>query len=279
MRSMPPDEPRTAPASQMASGAAHVIVTRPARQAQGLCRMIEQAGGVAHLVPTLEIAPPGDPEAAARAVARLSSYDLAVFVSANAVHSVCTLLDGRPWPERTRIAVVGRASADALARHGLPADIVPGRSFDSEGLLAEDALRDAHGLRVIVFRGDGGRELLADTLRERGAQVDCVEVYRRRLPVEAAASLARIAEGAGADAIMVTSNQGLLNLHAAAGDRLHDWLLSRQLVVIAQRTADLASELGFHHHARIAAEASDAGLMEALRDWVATRSSGGTWDG
>ena len=243
---------------------AHVLVTRPAHQAQALCRMIEEAGGHASSLPTIEIAEPADPGAAAAAVAALDRFDIALFVSANAVERVQALMQGRPWPAGTRIAAVGRGSAEALERRGLRVDIQPARDFRSEGLLTEDALRDPRGLRVIIFRGDGGRELLADTLRARGAQVDYAEVYRRRLPAGAADELARLAAGPEVDAVVVTSNEGLRNLHAAAGEALRAWLLSRRLVVISERAAALAAELGFEHPARIATEASDAGLMEAL---------------
>ncbi len=242
----------------------HVLVTRPAHQADPLCRLIEAAGGRATALPTIEIAPPADPDAAAALLARLHEFDLAVFVSANAVHSVHALMQERPWPADTRIAAVGRGSAAALARHGWRADVQPARDFTSEGLLAEAALHDPDGLRVLILRGDGGRELLTDTLRARGAEVTHAEVYRRLLPAGAAAALAQAADAVPAvDTIVVSSNEGLLNLHTAAG-ALRGWLLSRRLVVISTRAAALAATLGFERPACIAAEASDQGLFAAI---------------
>lgn len=263
-----------AEAAQPLAGA-RVLVTRPAHQAQALCRMIEQAGGEAQALPSIEIAPPADARAAAAMVARVHEFDLAVFVSPNAVHSVRALMQDRPWPSGTRIAAVGRGSAEALEHCGLHTDILPAGAFNSEGLLAEEALRDARGLRVLIFRGDGGRELITDTLRERGAEVSHAEVYRRALPAEAAAALARIAAGPVLDAVIVTSNQGLLNLYEMAGETLRPWLLSQRLVVIGDRAAALARELGFMHEACVAREASDAGLMEALRRGLAARGKTG----
>jgi uroporphyrinogen-III synthase len=240
-----------------------VLVTRPAHQAQNLCHMISSAGGTPLSLPIIEIAPPRDPRLAAGTIDRLHEFDLAVFVSRNAIDRVLDAMGDRPWPAATRIAVVGRGSADALMRHGLRAHIKPAGEFSSEGLLAEDALRDARGLRVVIFRGDGGRELIAGTLRSRGATVTETEVYRRELPPDAAGRLAEFAADE-VHAVVVTSNQGLLNLREAAGEELTDWLLSRRLVVISRRAAELARSLGFQRPAEVAAEASDAGLFAIL---------------
>jgi uroporphyrinogen-III synthase len=243
----------------------HVLVTRPAHQAGALCGLIEAAGGRVTALPTIEIAPPADPAPADALLARLHEFDLAVFVSANAVHSVHALLRGRPWPPSTRIAAVGRGSAAALACHGWRVDVQPAREFTSEGLLAESALRDPRGWRVLILRGDGGRELLADTLRARGAEVVHAEVYRRILPAGTGAALARVAGAEPAvDTVVASSNEGLLNLYMASGEALRAWLLSRDLVVIGTRAAALAATLGFERPARIAAEASDDGLFAAL---------------
>jgi uroporphyrinogen-III synthase len=241
-----------------------VLVTRPAHQARNLCRMIAEAGGEPLSLPIIEIVPPRDPRLAVGIIDRIQDFDLAVFVSRNAIDYVLDAMGERPWPAGTRIAVVGRGSAEALRSHGLKPDIRPASDFSSEGLLAEDALRDARGLRVVIFRGNGGRDLIASTLRARGATVTETEVYRRELPEDAGQRLAELASSGEIDAIIVTSNQGLLNLREAAGDGLADWLLKRRLVVISQRAAELAQTMGFERPAEVAAEASDAGLLATL---------------
>lgn len=246
----------------------HVLVTRPAHQAHNLCALIEQAGGQASLLPVIEIAAPGEPQAVEDLIERLERFDIAIFVSSNAVHRACALVAGRGgWPATLRFAVVGQGSAAALAEHGLRADIHPLHDYNSEGLLALDELQRVAGRRVIIFRGEGGRELLADTLRARGAEVAYAEVYRRTLPPAGRAALQRLAATQPIDAIVVTSNDGLHNLWLLAGDEQRAWLRERQLVVISDRAVRLADELGFHRPARRAAEASDEGLLEAIRRW------------
>jgi uroporphyrinogen-III synthase len=245
----------------------HVLVTRPAQQARTLCALIEGAGGRAHVMPVIEIAGPRDPQALAELLAQLDRFDIAVFISSNAVHRACAALAERGWPASVRLAAVGRGSAAALAEHGLHAHIRPPRDFSSEGLLALDELQHVAGLRVIIFRGEDGRELLADTLRARGAEVSYAEVYRRVLPPQGYAELQRIATTQYIDTIVVSSNEGLHNLYLLAGEAQRRWLLERQLIVISGRMARLAGELGFRHPARVAAEASDDGLLAAILQW------------
>lgn len=255
----------TDPAAGLAG--CYVLVTRPAQQAHELCALIEGAGGRAQLLPVIEIAPPRDPQVLADLLAQLDRFDIAIFISSNAVHRACAALAGCVWPAALRLAAVGRGSAAALAEHGLRAHLLPPHDFSSEGLLALDELQRVAGLRVIIFRGGGGRELLADTLRARGAEVVYAEVYRRVLPPAGQDELRRLAAAQDIDTIVVSSNEGLHNLYQLAGEAPRRWLLERQLIVISERTARLACELGFRHPARVAAEASDAGLLAAIRQW------------
>ena len=151
---------------------AGVLVTRARDQAGPLVAAVEEAGGAAWLLPALEIAPLAGPEAGGEAP------DLAVFVSPNAVRCGARFLS----LTGCRYAAIGPATAEALSQAGRPPDLTPAGGYDSESLLAADELADMSGRRVLIVRGRGGRELLADTLRERGAAVDYAEVYERRLP-------------------------------------------------------------------------------------------------
>jgi len=160
-----------------------VVVTRPEAQAERLCKDLADRGSEVLRYPALRIAPPLDLSALRRALERLARYQLAVFVSTNAVAAVLAELGmSVRWPESVAIAAIGERTAQALSAAGLPPRIVPSVNFDSETLLAEPSLQQMQGQHVIIFRGSGGRDLIAKTLRARGAEVDYAECYRRLGP-------------------------------------------------------------------------------------------------
>lgn len=240
-----------------------VLVTRPAHQAASLAAMIREAGGRPILFPVLEILDTARPQALEEAIARLDGYQLAVFVSPNAVsRAMACILARRGWPAGLRAATVGKASAAELRRHGVASVIVPEGRFDSEALLGLPALNDIAGCRVVVFRGDGGRELLGDTLRARGAQVDYVECYRRAVPAADPAPLLRAWTGGTLQAVTATSSEGLRNLHAMVGTAGRAALLATPLFVPHERIGEAARELGFDRV--IVTAAGDDGLLQGL---------------
>lgn len=244
-----------------------VLVTRPAAQAGRLCSLIEAAGGEAVRLPALEIREPADSRPLAALVGALDGYDLAVFISVNAVNmGLDYILGRRPWPAGTRIATVGASSAEAVVRHGLVVDLVPEHSFNSEALLALDELQDMTGRRVVILRGSGGRELLHDTLVSRGASVDYVEVYRRVCPEVAADTMWQLLQPGVLTCITITSNETLENLYTMAGHRGQPLLRDIPLVVAGGRQAALAAALGFTQPPVIAANAGDAALLAAVAE-------------
>jgi len=152
-----------------------VLVTRPRTQAGELVEAIESKGGTACCFPVLEVAP-FDELDIHNSVSRLGKPDIVIFVSRNAVEH------GIGYTDDAAIAVIGPATANAVNAAGRVVDIQPAQGFDSEHLLAEARLKDVSGKRVRIIRGSDGRELLADELRRRGATVEYLSVYERRLP-------------------------------------------------------------------------------------------------
>lgn len=245
-----------------------VLVTRPAHQAGGLCRLIEEHGGVAHRFPVLEIGEPADPQALRAVAQRLEDYDWAIFISANAVdRGLDSILATRDWPAATRIAVIGRRSAQSLQSHGLSADLYPSHRFDSEALLALPAMQQVSGQRIVIFRGDGGREHLADTLRERGARVDYVEAYRRLRPLTDAAPLLAQWRSGAIDIVVVNSGESLRNLVALIGEAGLALLRGTPLLVVSERMLPIARELGVESSPVVAENATDAAVLQALLIW------------
>lgn len=252
-----------------------VLVTRPVHQAAPLCEMIVAAGGIPLALPALDIAPPDD-TTALRGLARdIERYDLAIFVSPNAVRGAVELL-GR-LPPVPLVAAIGPATARALADAGRPDALCPDSEFNSEALLRVPALGDVSGRHIVIFRGDGGRGLLGDTLRTRGATVEYAQVYRRALPSPPRPEVAEALRRRQVGAVTATSEQALEQLVALCGDDLRHGLLGAQLVVASGRMVKLAESLGFCAPL-VAAAPSDRALVQALIAWRAGRSPGDRQD-
>lgn len=242
-----------------------VLVTRPAGQAQGLCDLVIAAGARAIRLPAIEILPPADPADLDRVINVLDQYDLAVFISVNAVQTgLAAIQSVRSWPDTLKLATVGPASAAAVAASGLSVDLQPAQSYSSEGLLELDELQDLHGRRVVIFRGNGGRDTLRDALSARGAQVEYVEVYRRGCPPDGD-KLLQLLKRNELDVITATSNETLQNLYDMAGPEGQPLLRQLPLVIASNRQAALAARLGFSKGAVIAGHASDAAMAAGVR--------------
>ena len=240
-----------------------IVVTRPASQAAPLAAMIRAAGGRPILFPVLEILDTADIAPLIVAADGLDRFDLAIFISPNAVlRAMNQIVARRSWPRGLRAAAVGKGSARELKRFGITDVIAPARAFDSEGLLALPELQQVSGRRVVIFRGDGGRELLGDTLAARGADVEYVECYRRARPRADAAPLLRAWARNEADAVTVTSSEGLRNLFEMVGRLGQSWLRRTPLLAPHPRIAAAARELGCGNVMETAP--GDEGLMNAL---------------
>jgi len=250
---------------------ARVVITRPLAQSTGLAMRVEQAGATTEIVPLLEIEGlPATPQACAAFAAR---PDIVIFISANAAtHGVRMLQHcALALDPATEVAAVGAATARTLAMLGLDRVTLPAARFDSEGLLDTDLLREARGKRVLIVRGDGGREYLAKTLRARGAEVAYLGVYRRvPLAVDAHTLDGILAAAPGDVAWIVTSGEALQHLFAAAAPADRARLAACAFVLIGERLAGVATSLGITGPVHVAPQMSDDGLMSALLQWRGT---------
>jgi uroporphyrinogen III methyltransferase / synthase len=263
------DNSRKAPSSSGAAEASQrrptVVLTRPAGQSGELAARLAAAGVATLDFPLIDIAPAADEAPLRAAFAGLANYALVVFVSPNAIDCAFARFDAI-WPHALPVGVVGPGSVAALARHGVAAPayqvISPQADaeddtarFDSEGLYAalEAALgaNAFEGKRVLIVRGDGGREWLADRLREAGAEVDTVAAYRRIVPDPSVSTWERVhALLAGEPHVwLVTSSEGVRNLADLARDHLTSaevtQLKRAPFVAPHPRIAETARGLGF----------------------------------
>ncbi len=240
-----------------------IVVTRPAHQAAPLAALIRAAGGNAIEFPVLEILDTADIQPLIDVIDRLDEYSLAIFISPNAVmRAMNQIVARRAWPAGLRAAAVGKGGVKELRRFGLVDVIAPARAYDSEGLLDLPQLQSVAGQRVAIFRGDGGRELLGDTLVARGATVDYVECYRRARPRADAGPLLKAWARNEVHAVSITSSEGLRNLFEMVGKLGQSWLRRTPVLVPHPRIAAAARELGCSNV--IETEPGDEGLMTAL---------------
>ncbi|MDE2365302.1 MAG: uroporphyrinogen-III synthase [Betaproteobacteria bacterium] len=240
-----------------------VLVTRPAHQAGGLVDRIRAAGGIPILFPVLEILEVTDSHPLLELIGRLDEFDLAIFISPNAVDKAMSLIRARrSLPPCLRFAGVGEGTVKMLGKFGVDAVIAPTARFDSEALLDMAELKHVEGKRVVIFRGNGGRELLGKTLLERGAMLEYAECYRRVKPAADTAPLRKALANGDIGAVTITSSEGLRNLLDMVGEPAQAWLKQIPLFVSHERIAEIARKLGFAHV--IFTFAGDDGLLEGL---------------
>ena len=234
----------------------HVLNTRPAHQSAELTAALRAAGAQVSELPLIAIAPRELSPAQNRLLLDLDRYDAVFFVSANAAQlGLDAIANLWPqWPHQLPAYAVGERTARVLRDAGLRVH-VPAQA-DSEGLLAMSALQDVRGKKFLLFRGEGGRELLINTLRERGAHLDVLELYRRELP--AAATTQWQALAAKPAVVIMTSPDAMRHWQQIAGaDALLPlWLVVSPRMHMAAQTAGA--------RALTAAGADVASLLSAL---------------
>lgn len=228
-----------------------LLVTRPRPQCAGWLARLAALGVDAKALPLIEILPARDAAPVRAAWAALPDAALAVFVSPNAVEQFFAHRGGAPWPANTLAACVGPGSAQALAEQGVPAGNIvqpaaDAASLDSEHLWAQlQPRRDWAGARVLLLRGDGGREWLAERLAEAGAHVEAVTVYHRAAPRFDAAEQALLDE-------------------ARARPEGFVWLFSSAEAVGHLQGMRLAGQRAIATHPRIAEAARAAGFAPVV---------------
>lgn len=195
----------------------------------------------------------------------LEAADRVLFTSRAAVDAVARLAPF-PWPTVSIIAI-GRATAAALSEQGQSLVEGPIAPYTSEALLSTWEPEPAFE-RVIVFKGRGGRTVLAERLRQRGTHVSSVDVYRREPPVVSDSLRRRMLIEQRPDIVSVTSDELLENLVTLAGDALPA-LLPLPLIVNSERCLTQARARRFTGDVRVAQAAGDDGQLAALAEWRA----------
>lgn len=288
-----------------------IVNTRPKKQALALSQILKNAGARVIEQPVIEITDITDTLDDDDWKSRLLQVDIIIFISANAVEYFLQWYvsqsgarqnnntnDTPPKEEKDfglfsgnmRIATVGKATAkglqsqsEQLLGEAIFADIVPDQGNDSESLLKHPAFKNCTNKNILIVRGQGGREYLAEQLRHRGARVDYMEVYQRSM-----ASLTRVGEeielleligNKQVDFIVITSSEGLSNLLSLVGQALqpvankvsHEYHLQAlafiavcKILVVHPKIAEKARDLGLRQEIIVAEKANNEAIFEAL---------------
>jgi uroporphyrinogen-III synthase len=214
------------------------------------------------LFPLLDISPPADPRSLQASLAHLADFDLAIFISPNAVqYGMGSIQQAGGLPAGMRVATVGQGSAKALRDAGVAEIIAPQNGSDSEALLALPPLQNVQGWKVAIFRGDGGRELLGDTLRQRGATVEYLTCYQRSKARQSIDALRNPLP----DAITLSSSEALTHLWEMLDTSAKAQMARVALFVPHARIAALAGQQGWQNvHLT---PGGDDGVVSGLVAW------------
>lgn len=243
-----------------------IVITRPQEQAQTLSQLIQTAGGEAFHFPLIEIAGLNNYSAFTQIIAQLDQFDLVIFISSNAVQNAMPHIQ-KQWPnlpKKCAFAAIGPVTKQALENFSVPQVITPQDRFDSESLLALESMQHMQGKKVLIVRGVGGRELLANTLQSRGAEVHFAECYRRINPQKNLDFLLALMQKNACHAIVITSSEAMQHYLAMLEDlRLENLGLENKEATAYHQLSSLKMCV---NHARIA----DNPLLKDFNVYVAS---------
>lgn len=244
----------------------HVAVTRPLAQAESLSEAIVRLGGTPISYPLLAVTAVSDYTEFTRQLNKLATTDWAIFISSNAVDFAMPQLKQHypEFPPLLQFAAIGPQTADALKIYGVKEVLIPEQRYDSETLLSLPQMQQMQGKRVAIFRGVGGRELMADTLRSRGAEVYFAESYQRINPQTNTDLLDQLWQQNKLHAMVVTSSEAMRYLLKLAENK--PWLPHVTLCVNHERIAELPKAHGLK--VRVAEAPGDEAMLKCLSELV-----------
>ncbi len=241
----------------------HIVITRPIDQAHQLSSKIKQVGGTPWMFPLIAIAPLDDYTQFEQQIEHIETCDWLIFISSNAVQNAMPrILSKYPTlPPTTKCAAIGPTTASKLRNFGVNNTLTPQLRFDSESLLALPEMQAVQGKKIMIVRGVGGRELMADKLKERGAEVCFAECYCRVNPQQNAYFLDNLWKNNQLNAIVVTSSEAMRYLLDMTLNQ-HDWLQQVTLCVNHARIAELPMKHGLK--VSIATAPGDEAILDCL---------------
>ena len=241
-----------------------IAITRPLDQAKNLSTSIEQQGGKPISFPLIAISRLSDYTEFAQKINQLEKIEWLIFISSNAVDNAMPRIikQYQQLPANLKFAAIGPQTAKQLASYGIQHVLIPDVRFDSEALLALPQMHAVQDQRIIIFRGIGGRELLAETLIERGAKVAFAECYQRINPQNNCLPLHKLWLNQQCHAIVVTSSEAMRHLLNMTNHGRDDWLRNIKICVNHARIVEEARMVGLE--VNIASEPGDVAMLKCL---------------
>lgn len=220
-----------------------VLNTRPLEQGIALSRAIEEEGGTAIVCPALDIHPTDKKWIAS--LPNLNEVDQAIFISANAVNYCFAALQEEQifWPPTIQIIAIGQATSNALLKKGIQVSAIP-EIATSEHLLQLEIMQRVDDKTILIFKGNGGRALISDSLIKRGANLSLLNVYTRQIPSLSTTFLDSLWQNNIVDIILFTSQQAMQNIFYLLGKNARHWLCTIPCLVISERLATIATSMG-----------------------------------
>lgn len=244
-----------------------IVITRPIHQAKAIKKRLESAGANIILFPLLEIVEPENIGLAKQQLAQIEMFDLIIFVSPNAVKQSLKWLDKSKLINiKNKIATIGKKTAAALDEYGISADICPDKPFNSEAFLALPQIKAIGSSasqikKIVIIKGESGRNLLYDSLIKQGAHVEKIDTYKRSCPQQDSSILKQHWLRGELDMILLTSSTSIINLFDLTENE--DWFNQVHLLVGSQRMKKSVPD-SFEGNLLIAEDPSDETLFETL---------------
>lgn len=255
-----------------------ILVTRARSQASNLVRRIESLGAEVVEFPTIEIRPPESYGPLDQAIRQIASYDWLIFTSVNGVEQFLNRLGAlgkeRPDLEGVKVGAIGPETAERLTVAGIQPSLVP-KQYQAEGILEALIPETLRGKKVLIPRAAKARDILPETLRQRGARVDVVQAYQTVLPQADVSALCRLLREDKIDLITFTSSSTVTNFAAMLRDQDLPRLLSGVVIAcIGPITEKTVEELGMRPEI-VSKEFTIPGLVKAISDYFSGAPSEG----
>ena len=241
-----------------------VLVTRPRHQSEAFLTLLEQYGMNGVSFPAIDIAENTIDDNAKETLKNLDQYNFAIFISVNSVEFGLKVLKSHKleFPDNLLVATIGPATAEKLDQHGISVDIVPDEDFNTEGLLNCPEMYDLDGEKIVIFRGEAGREILGKKLEARGAEVVYIDCYKRVVPDIDVTDVEKQISKGNIAAVTVTSVSSVSNLFSML-NKSKEALTQVLFIAASNRIADECEKIGCIN-VEVAENSGDKAMLRML---------------